>query len=171
MLAAFIGPEQLRSIGCCSTAASRLPVGLPFDWLMKGGAGVTIDILDRPDQEGQHALFIEFSQGRVEFHGVGQLIMLGPGTYRFKGKYKGELVGRRGLIWRVSCAGGGAPLGESPMAAGPAPSWRDVEFTFTVPNANCRAQQLRLDLDARMASEQLVSGSVWQDDLRIQRVD
>ena len=168
----FIGPEQLRSIGLLFNGSfEATPSGLPFDWLMTGGAGVTIDIVDRPDQEGQHALFIEFSQGRVEFYGVGQMIMLGPGAYRFKGKYKGELVGRRGLIWRASCAGSGAPLGESPMVGGAAPGWRDIEFSFTVPNANCRAQQLRLDLDARMASEQLVSGSIWHDELRIQRVE
>ena len=169
----FIGPEQLRSIGLLYNGSFEVsPSGLPFDWVWRAGAGVTIDILDRPDQEGQHALLIEFGQGRVEFPGMAQLIMLAPGTYRFKGKYKGELVGRRGLIWRVLCAGGGgAPIGESAMAAGPAPAWRDIEFSFTVPTANCRAQQLRLDLDARMASEQLVSGSVWHDDLRIQRVE
>jgi hypothetical protein len=169
----FIGPEQLRSIGLLYNGSFEVtPSGLPFDWLMKGGPGVTIEILERPDQPGQRALFIEFSQGRVEFPGAGQLIMLAPGTYRFKGKYKGELIGRRGLVWRVVCFGaGGAPLGESAMSLGSAPAWRDIEFTFAVPNTNCRAQQLRLDLDARMASEQLVSGSIWYDDLRIQRVD
>jgi hypothetical protein len=57
------------------------------------------------------------------------------------------------------------------MAAGQAPIWRDIEFAFTVPSANCRAQELQLELDARMASEQLVSGSIWYDDLRIQRAE
>jgi hypothetical protein len=52
---------------------------------------------------------------------------------------------------------------------GAVPHWRDVAFTFTVPNADCRAQQLRLELDARMASEQLVSGSMWYDELQISR--
>jgi hypothetical protein len=39
--------------------------------------------------------------GRVEFGGVTQLIMLSPGNYRLKGKYKGQISGRRGLEWRV----------------------------------------------------------------------
>jgi hypothetical protein len=169
----FIGPEQLRSIGLLFNGSfEATPSGLPFDWVMRGGSGATIEILDRPDQEGQHALFIEFGQGRVEFPGVVQLLMLAPGTYRFKGKYRGELAGRRGLVWRVRCAGGPSePVGESQMIVGQTPVWRDLDFKFTVPDANCRAQQLRLDLDARMASEQLVSGAIWHDDLRIQRVE
>jgi hypothetical protein len=169
----FMGPEQLRSIGLLYNGSfEATPSGLPFDWVMRGGAGASVEILERPDQEDQHALFIEFSQGRVEFPGVVQLLMLAPGTYRFKGRYRGEIVGRRGLVWRALCAGGrGPPIGESQMTVGQAPAWRDIEFTFTVPNTDCRAQQLRLDLDARMASEQLVSGSVWHDELRIQRVE
>jgi hypothetical protein len=169
----FIGPEQLRSIGLLYNGSfEATPSGLPFDWIIKAGAGATVEILERSDQEGQRALFIEFSQGRVEFPGVVQVIMLAPGAYRFKGKYRGELVGRRGLVWRVRCAGAkGDAVGESAMTAGQAPVWRDIEFAFTVPDANCRAQELQLELDARMASEQLVSGSVWYDDLRIQRVE
>jgi hypothetical protein len=169
----FLETAQLRSIGLLFNGSfEAAPSGLPFDWVIRSGAGVTVDILERPDQDGQHALFVEFGQGRVEFQGVAQLVMLAPGTYRFKGKYRGELVGRRGLVWRVTCAGGtSVPIGESAMTTGAAPLWRDIEFSFTVPDANCRAQQLRLELDARMASEQLVSGSIWYDELRIVRVD
>ena len=97
--------------------------------------------------------------------------MLGPGTYRFKGTYRGEIVGKRGLVWRVVCSGApGTPIGESEMSIGASPKWKDIEFTFTVPESNCRAQNARLELDARMASEQLVTGSIWYDELRIARV-
>jgi hypothetical protein len=56
------------------------------------------------------------------------------------------------------------------MIIGMMPSWRAIAFTFTVPAQRCPAQVVRLDLDARMASEQLVSGSMMFDELQISRV-
>jgi hypothetical protein len=167
----FLPPEQLSSAGFLFNGSFELtPSGLPFDWVLSGGAGATIDIAPRPDEVGRRALFIELGPGRVEFNGVAQTLLLAPGTYRFQGKYQGEIVGPRGLVWRVACVGGaGEPIGQSPMMVGVAAPWEDVEFSFTVPGTECRAQQLRLVLDARMASEQLVSGSVRYDELRILR--
>ncbi len=103
---------------------------------------------------------------------MSQLLLLTPGSYRLKGKFKGETRGRRGLQWSIRCAGSGkAALGEGPMFVGVAPKWSDFDFTFTVPDAGCRAQELRLVLAARSASEQLVSGAVWYDDLQISRLE
>jgi hypothetical protein len=168
----FLPPEQLTSTGLLFNGSfERTPSGLPFDWTMPAGTGVTIDIAQRSDQADQKALLIELGPGRVEFPGVQQTLLIAPGTYHFKGQYRGEIIGRRGLVWRVSCVGApAAPIGQSPMMTGAAPVWQEVEFSFTVPEADCRAQQLRLELDARMASEQLVSGSIWYDELRISRV-
>ena len=96
--------------------------------------------------------------------------MLSPGSYRLTGKLKGETRGKRGLQWTIRCAGkGGPPLGEGPMFVGLALTWREFDLTFSVPDETCRAQELRLSLAARSASEQLVSGSVWYDDLQITR--
>lgn len=168
----FLSTEQLHRVGLLYNGSFEAnPSGLPFDWNIPSGAGVTIDIVGRPDLPGQRALLMTFAQGRVEFRGVAQLIMLSPGNYQFKGTYRGQLTGRRGLAWRVTCAGAGkGPIGESPMIVGSAPVWKDIEFSFTVPETDCRAQLLRLELDARMASEQLVTGSIWHDELRIARI-
>ena len=47
------------------------------------------------------------------------MIMLAPGTYRLAGRSKGETAGRRGLKWRLACAGEtSVVLGESAMAIG-----------------------------------------------------
>jgi hypothetical protein len=166
----FLPREQLSSAGFLFNGSFEIASSeMPFDWVIAPGAGTTIDIAARPDQEGR-ALFMEFGPGRVDFRGVTQLIMLSPGTYRLKGKYKGEIQGPRGLEWRVTCAGGRlTSIGKSPMVIGMTTAWKEFEFSFTVPDADCRAQHLGLELAARSASEQLISGSLWYDELRISR--
>ncbi len=167
----FLPADELGRVGLLANGSFEVPSsGLPFDWVLAMGSGVTVDVTVRPDAPGQHALFLEFGPGRVEFPGITQMLLLPAGSYHFKGKLKGEVVGHRGLQWRVLCAGASAPpIGESEMFVGLAPTWSDFEFNFTVPNKDCRAQQLRLDLASRSASEQLVSGSLFYDDLIISR--
>ena len=168
----FLPAEQLNSLGPLFNGSfETTPSGLPFDWIVTPGAGVSIDFAPAPGQEGGRALVISFEQGRVDFRGITQLVMLAPGKYQFLGKYTGELTGQRGLKWRVVCADGPTePIGESGMVAGRSPTWKTIEFAFAVPSANCAAQYLRLDLDARMSSEQFASGTLWFDELRISRL-
>lgn len=169
----FLPTEELAKITPLYNASFEKPLsGLPFDWILSQGSGSTTEIRPRLDrgqaQDNEHALFVEFTQGRSEFPGVTQLTLLGPGTYEFKGKYKGSFVGKRGLIWRISCAGK-APLADSDLLRGDIPQWRDFSVAFTVPANGCRSQQVRLDLDARSASEKMVSGFLWFDDLELNR--
>jgi hypothetical protein len=169
----FLPPEQLANAGYLFNGSFEHPLsGLPFDWAIVNGSGVRIDVAARSDRQREHALTVEFGYGRVEFRGVQQLTLLAPGTYEFRGKYQGDLVGKRGLVWRIACANTpNVVIGQSPMAIGASPKWKDVAFSFTVPVGDCRAQYIRLDLDARMASETLVSGSISYDELAIARVD
>jgi hypothetical protein len=55
------------------------------------------------------------------------------------------------------------------MFLGSYPVWRDFEFNFAVAATGCRAQSARLSDTARSASEQLISGAIWFDDLSITR--
>lgn len=169
----YLPPEQLASAGFLFNGGFQLtPSGVPFDWMIGQGVGATADVVDDPERDGQRALLIEFGYGRVELPEVQQMTMLAPGTYQFKASHKGELVGKRGLVWRVACTDPPEPvIGETAMAIGSIPKWRETAFAFTVPAKNCRTQRVQLILDARMPSEQLVSGSVWYDDLRITRAD
>jgi hypothetical protein len=166
----FLPAEQLNSAGLLFNGGfESTPSGLPFDWVITPGSSVTVEIASPPDEAAERALYVEFGHGRVDFRGVSQLIMLAPGTYRLAGRYKGETAGRRGLKWRLACAGEpSVVLGESAMAIGVASTWTDFEFGFAVPPA-CRAQRLDLLLDARSSSEKLVSGFLWYDELRISR--
>ena len=168
----FLPAEELRNAGLLYNGGFEIaPTGSPFDWIMPQGSGVTVDIEARPDGDDGQALLLNFQYGRVDYGSVAQLIMLAPGRYRFTGRVKGELVGPRGLKWRIACAETrGTRLAEGPMINGRVPSWSDTAFDFTVPAQNCRAQYLSLDLDARMASKSFVNGSVWFDDLKISRL-
>jgi tetratricopeptide (TPR) repeat protein len=165
----FIPLQELREAGLLFNGSFELaPSGMPFDWSIKQGSGVTIDIVPRPDAPGQHALSVDFLYGRVDFHSVYELVVLPPGVYRFAVQYSGKIVGPRGMKWRVTCANDShARLGESQMISDTGSAWKRSEFAFTVPPADCRAQYVQLDLDARMASEQIVSGSLLFDDLSI----
>jgi tetratricopeptide (TPR) repeat protein len=168
----FLPPADLRHAGLLFNGNFEGELsGLPFDWKITAGAGVTVDVVPRPDKSGEHALLVDFQYGRVDYHSVKELVMLAPGTYQFNGEYKGSLVGPRGMIWRVVCANGMVTNGgESPTIIGVTPNWQSVSFTFTVPAKDCPAQYVRLDLDARMASEHLISGSVLFDELQISHV-
>jgi len=148
------------------------PMSVPFDWniFRHNSKGVSLEISRHPDQDGQRALLIKFEHGRVQFPHVAQMTMLAPGRYKLEGQYKGQIIGRRGLIWRIRCVGGKRKLlGEAPMFVGVTRNWKNFEAAFSVPNKNCRAQQVRLQFDARSASEQLVTGTAWYDDLVISR--
>jgi hypothetical protein len=167
----FLPREQLASVGLLFNGGFELrPSTLPFDWQFTSGSGVTIDLVRRQDEVGGRALFVEFGLGRVDFRGVSQLVVLPPGTYRLTGQYRSRLAGRRGLEWRIICAGAPTPLAKSEMVTGATPVWSDFAVRFTVPSDGCRAQHIRLWLDARSASEQLVTGAAWYDGLQIARV-
>jgi hypothetical protein len=167
----FLPREQLAEAGHLFNGSfETTPSGVPFDWVLTKGSGVTTQIAASNDRPGERAFFAKFGPGRVDYKDVTQLVLLAPGSYTFRGKYKADLVSERGLKWRVVCAGDETPMiGESQTINGSRPEWRDFEFSFTVPDTNCSAQYVRLVFDARSASEQFISGSIWFDDLQIMR--
>jgi hypothetical protein len=169
----FLPPDKLAAVELLFNGSFEFaPSGLPFDWTIGDGSGVSIDLVPRDGKPDGHALFIEFEHGRVNYRGVTQMTMLSPGNYVFRGKFKGNLAGRRGLKWRISCAGQeGHEIGASDMIIGVIPSWSDVKFRFSVPENDCLAQQVNLDFEARSASERFIVGSVWFDELQIARFD
>lgn len=165
----FLPPDQLTKIGFLINGSfEHVPSGLSFDWVIKSGSGVNVEITRKPGDRRRHALSVTFGYGRVDFS-VSQLLMLPPGSYQLEGQLKGELKGRRGLAWRMTCAEDGKKIGQSAMFTGVVSEWTDFTVSFSVPDRECRAQTIQLVLDARSASERLVSGSVWYDELKLSR--
>ena len=167
----FLPEEQLSSTGLLANADFTFPLsGEAFDWDLKGAEGVRIGIDPEPDNPKKPALHLSFLGGRVGEHGVSQKLTLSPGDYRMSGRQMGNLVGPRGVRWQVSCldSPSSPPLAVSPMLTG-ASQWARFELQIKVPNVACPAQEVRLYLDARSASERVVSGHIWFDGLNIQR--
>lgn len=159
----FLSSDQVASAGMLYNGnfASK-PSGFPFDWALRSGASASAELAPLPGETGRSGLRIDFKDGRVDFAGVSQWLLLAPGRYRLGGRWRGELAGRRGLRWRAYCDPPGAgPLGETQMHLGQQATWREFELELTIPEAGCVAQQLRLELDARSASERLVRGTIW----------
>ena len=164
-------PEQLAKAGLVLNGDFQLPTSdLPFEWTWTPSTSASIEIARVPDDDTNRALRIEFGAGRVQVSEVQQRLMLPAGSYRASARYRGEVMGRRGMKIVVSCAipESSAQLGESPVFIGKQATWRTWDFIVNVP-PSCPTQMLRIRHDARFASEQFVNGLFWLDDVRIVR--
>lgn len=168
----FLPPDQLARAGLLFNGSfESRPSGLPFDWVFARERSSAAAIERRGDRSSDRALVIRLGPGRAEVDYLSQVIRLQPGQYRVQGSVMGNLQGARGMRWRVRCFGGQRQeIGESAMLIGRIASWTEFSFDVTVPSVACAAQELRLVLDARTASEQLVSGTMSFDDLSVSRV-
>ena len=166
----LIPPDQLGDVGLISNADfDKPPFGGPFDWHIRRGSGVKAEIVSQQDRPKDRALLLQFGSGRTSFE-VLQYLMLTPGRYNFSVEARGELAGPRGLVWRLICADDKRKLGETPMFLGQAENWVEMPAVFSVP-ADCPVQIVTLLLDARAPSEQMASGTVWYDNMKIARME
>jgi hypothetical protein len=167
----FLPPEQLGKVGLIFDGGFDLPrSSLPFDWTLKAASGATVELVPSEDDPSNNSLRLEFTGTRADKLQVQQRLMLDPGSYRLTYRYRGEISGRRGMIWLVDCAVGKQPrLKETAMFIGLQRGWREETVDFTVPETGCESQVIRLIHHARSPSEQIVSGTIWYDDLKIAR--
>lgn len=169
----FLPPEQLASVGPLFNGSfESRPTGLPFDWRPAREGWGAVAIERRADRPTEHALVIRFGQGRADLDYLIQLMRLQPGRYRIEGLTMGEMLVSRGMRWRVRCVGDQASdIGESALIGGRTRAWTAFSFDVVVPEAGCAAQEIRLVLDARTPSEQLVSGTISFDEMSARRLD
>lgn len=169
---AWAGGLSAAQLSALGTPVNRgfeeqAPPSGPFEWNIGRVSGVDAGI--RPSPEGQgHALRIEFQGRRSAFRDVRQLLLLPPGRgyqLEWRSRFDG-LQASRGLRWTVTCADGtaGVILATEP-STGSSP-WRTHAVAFDVP-ADCPAQWLTLELDARIAAETQAMGTAWFDDVAV----
>lgn len=163
-------PGQRRRIGNVYNGGFELePSQLGFDWRFGRVPGVQISREQVTGAEGVAALRVAFEDRRVPFQDVRQLLYLPAGAYRFSGRARlDQLRSERGLVWRLSCAGDGRVIAETPPFSGNH-GWRDFELPLSVPADACSAQWLTLLLPARIPAEQRIGGDAWFDALEIER--
>jgi tetratricopeptide (TPR) repeat protein len=147
------------------------PLGVEFDWQFGSVPGASIELASREGMAGQKALRVHFDDRQVPFSHVQQTLVLTPGAYRLSGRgLADDLRTELGLVWSVQCLGTGIALASSESWKGRSPQWQSFEVEFNVPAGRCSAQQLLLKLPARVPSEQVIGGTIWFDELRIQKI-
>lgn len=141
-----------------------------FDWRMSAPRGVTVETVETYGARGGKALHVGFNGERVHFQHVSQYLFLDAGRYRLQGRGRPDgLRAERGLRWRMRCVGAvGALLAESEPFVG-SDEWRSFAVDFAVPDRECPAQLLRLELDGRVDLDFEAQGGVWFDDLAVVR--
>lgn len=165
--------EILDTLGLLDNPSfDREPSGAPFDWRIERGQNAIAEFVPLVGNDGARGLHIQFGNGRVKFPSVSQVLVLGQGRFRFDGQLRGQIIAKRGLRWRISCAfGKRQTLGETDMLLGQWTNWSTFGFDVEIPDLDdCRAQRLTLIHDARSSSEQLITGEVWFDDLKLNRI-
>jgi hypothetical protein len=134
--------------------------GSEFDWKIRSQPGANIDVTGNFGNTDR-TLLIEFSGARVDFRNVSHLLLLQPGRYQLSGEFEAEsLRTERGLWWRLYCVENPEQtLAHTTLETQSGP-WRPFSISFEVRPRGCRAQELRLELPARIAFETVISGSV-----------
>ena len=163
-------PERLQGLGNVFNGSFEWEPGQGgFGWQFQSIRGARVDRLPTDGADGAVALRVAFEDRRVPFSHVRQRLALPPGAYHLTGRARPDaLRTERGLVWTLTCATGGPPLGETEPLRGTG-GWRPFTADFTVPAEGCGGQWLTLRLPARIPAEQRIGGRAWFDALRIAR--
>lgn len=142
--------------------------GTGFDWRISKVDGAEVRAVT--DQNRGRVLKVQFYDRRVPFRHLAQILKLAPGHHRLTGWSKASrLDSARGLHWTVRCySGQRSVLGSSDKLRGTYP-WSEFSMSFEVPQKDdCSAQVLTLELPARIAAEEEISGEIWFDSMRLE---
>lgn len=164
--------RQQQGLGNIYNGDFELPVtGLGFDWRISTPRGALVEITETYGTHGGKALHVTFNGQRVRFRHVRQPLYLEPGRYRLQGRVRPDgLRAERGLRWMVRCGeSGGRLLSEGPSFTGGSGDWQLFTQEFTIPEADCPVQWLRLELEGRAELDFEAQGGIWFDDLAISR--
>lgn len=122
------------------------PPGGGFDWTLRRGNGAVATLAAAPGRDSR-ALRVRLD-GRPAAAGATQIVLLPPGAYRLSGLAHADGTAATATSeWSVDCL---APRAQRLGAAVPQPtaSWNPFALDFRVPERDCAAQRVQLNLRA-----------------------
>jgi tetratricopeptide (TPR) repeat protein len=169
----LIPEKQRNDLGNVFDGGFELPMEeqiAPFGWSMQAVEGAQVSLFSTGGTLGENSLYVEFEGRRTPFAHVSQTLALPAGKWQLSYRAKADrLDNSRGLVWRVVCLNAGNTLMDSEPLRGQF-NWKPLQSAFVVPE-NCPGQRLVLTIPARIEAETLINGSVWLDDVKIQRLE
>lgn len=163
--------DQVNSVGNLFNGGFEYPLSnLGFDWVANKVPRVQVETAATFGSTGSRALHVSFQGSKLKYRHLYQHLLLPAGRYTLRGRVRPEsLETSQGLQWAISCQGDAqAPLATSERFLG-SDQWRYFSTQFEVPETNCAAQTLRLELAGRATLDLEARGGIWFDDLVIER--
>jgi len=138
-----------------------------FAWRYHRNDSLRLQAVPTVGASGKRALHVSFlGTHRQKNRIISQQLLLEPGQYQLRGKYKVEnLAALNGLRWELHCPGNKAPIYKTPYFIDKT-TWKTFAEPFIVPEG-CEAPSLNLMLDPADARRNNLTGSIWFDDLSI----
>jgi hypothetical protein len=167
----FLSPDDLRKVGLLYDGDFNLrPRNLFFDWNILPTNNAEIAVVPRPGSGSDLALKLNFFNSKGFFSNVFQVLRLAEGEYSLQAEVRADkLETPGGLMWQVSCVESNTVLRHGPKlnTAGP---WMPFNFSFTVPAENCATQQLALVSASPAVLDQVISGQIYYDSFKLERM-
>lgn len=162
--------DQVNSVGNLFNGGFEYPLSnLGFDWIANPAPQVQVETAATFGSTGSRALHVVFRGSKLKYRHLSQHLLLSPGHYTLRGRVRPEsLETSQGLQWALSCQGKDQALATSERFLG-SDQWRYFSMQFEVPEKNCEAQALRLELVGRAALDLEARGGIWFDDMVIER--
>ncbi len=148
------------------------PSNKGFAWQIPNrGTGYDVLVAPRTRFTTDNVMQIRFNGLPLNYQPIKQLLVLGSGHYRLTGMGQaGAMTSDDGLQWVVACAEGQSQvLAKSQPFTGDM-AWNSFDVEFDVPDTDCEAQWLRLDLGTGIFRGQPLEGAAIFDNLEITRV-
>jgi hypothetical protein len=141
-----------------------------FSWTNYKVPNVDARLVPRGSGSVDKVLRLDFSPARTAYNNFIQVLNLAPGSYVLTGEAKADnLQTPVGLVWRINCTSGPVGLLAETKPVSGSQQWSAFETSFVVPDDSCRAQTIRVEVNAKTDLDTQISGQAQFDNLTITR--